>query len=239
MKKNTLSFVAGLLTGAVLFSGGAAYAAGIMAEHASQTAYVDGKPIQVDAYNIGGYNYVKLRDIGQAVDFNVYWDGQSIQIDSDAPYTGTAPAKAPVMSTEQSGITLTDNLEVRQEMIRLINQVRRENGVPELTINTALMDAAQTISAKRYTTHHNQEEVLTARSFGYTHGFASNLTVFTGAAPAYIAQTAVRNWINSPGHFRAMIDPRCDSIGVGVTISGGMTYCQMFAGDPNSSTMYG
>ena len=31
-----------------------------------------------------------LRDIGQAVGFNVYWDG-AVQIDSDAPYTGVAP----------------------------------------------------------------------------------------------------------------------------------------------------
>ena len=61
MKKGTLNFVAGMITGAVLFSGGAAYAAGIMAEHAPQTAYLDGAPIQMDAYNIGGYNYVKLR----------------------------------------------------------------------------------------------------------------------------------------------------------------------------------
>lgn len=27
------------------------------------------------AYLIGGSNYVKLRDIGEAVGFNVYWDG--------------------------------------------------------------------------------------------------------------------------------------------------------------------
>ena len=36
-----------------------------------------------------------------------------------------------------------------------------------------------------------------------------------------------------------MIDPRCDSIGVGVTISGGRAYCQMYAGDANSHHPYG
>lgn len=78
MKQRFLSFMAGLLTGAVLLSGGAAYAVGIMAEHAPQTAYVDGVAVQMEAYNIGGYNYVKLRDIGQLVGFNVYWDGKSV-----------------------------------------------------------------------------------------------------------------------------------------------------------------
>lgn len=333
MKKGTVNFMAGVVTGAMLFSCGAAYAAGILAEHTPQTAYVDGATVQLDAYNIGGFNYVKLRDIGQAVGFNVYWDGQSVQMDSGAPYTGTGPTQgttvnatvgsidvggfkgstlkagertpliiypntpqdvitsshpailtvenvmghwtvlakspgtavitvtaangqtgsaaftvipstnadsiAPPAASGQSGITLTDNLEIRMEMIHLINEVRRENGVAELPVSATLMDAAQTISNKLYTTHHSQEEVLTARSFGYPYGFKSNMTAFTGAVPAYIPQTAVRNWINSPGHFQAMIAPNCDCIGVGVTVSGTTTYCYMFAGVPNSSTMYG
>lgn len=54
MKKHTMSFVAGLLTGAMLFGGGVAYAAGVMAEYAPQQAYVDGVPVQMNAYNIGG-----------------------------------------------------------------------------------------------------------------------------------------------------------------------------------------
>ena len=33
-------------------------------------------------------------------------------------------------------------LDVRLELVRLVNEVRRENGVPELTVNEALMDAA-------------------------------------------------------------------------------------------------
>ena len=48
------------------------YAAGIMAEYAPQVVYVDGASVQMEAYNIGGHNYVKLRDIGQAVGFNIY-----------------------------------------------------------------------------------------------------------------------------------------------------------------------
>lgn len=93
MKSRYFSFAMGMLTGAVLFGGTVAYAAGVLAEHAPQTAYVDGAAVQLEAYNIDGYNYVKLRDIGQAVGFNVYWDGQSIQMDSDAPYTGETPAQ--------------------------------------------------------------------------------------------------------------------------------------------------
>ncbi len=96
MKNRYVTFAMGMLVGAVLFGGGTAYAAGVMAEYAPQRAYVDGTAVQMEAYNIGGYNYVKLRDIGQMVGFNVYWDGKSVQIDSDAPYTGEAPADTSV-----------------------------------------------------------------------------------------------------------------------------------------------
>lgn len=93
MKKRSLSFAAGLLVGAVMFGGSVAYAAGVMAERSTHPIYVDGAQVQMEAYTINGANYVKLRDIGQAVGFNVYWlDG--VQVDSGAHYTGEAPATA-------------------------------------------------------------------------------------------------------------------------------------------------
>ncbi len=72
MRRNTMSFAAGVLTGAVLFGGSVAYAAGVLAEPSWQNIYVDGKKVEMTAYNINGNNYVKLRDIGRAVGFNVY-----------------------------------------------------------------------------------------------------------------------------------------------------------------------
>ena len=39
--------------------------------------YLDGKEVQLTAYNIGGNNYFRLRDVGQTFDFNVGWDGAS------------------------------------------------------------------------------------------------------------------------------------------------------------------
>ena len=59
------------------------------------TCVVDGKEVQMEAYVINGNNYVMLRDIGKAVGFNVHWDSTNgcVQIESDKPYTGTAPAK--------------------------------------------------------------------------------------------------------------------------------------------------
>ena len=76
--------IALLLTGMVLGSAlcGSAVAAGMIAEPTWQPIYVDGQQVSMTAYNIAGNNYVKLRDIGQQVGFNVYWsDGVQVQSD--------------------------------------------------------------------------------------------------------------------------------------------------------------
>ncbi len=149
---------------------------------------------------------------------------------------GSASPAVPEAPTSGDSAGLTDNMEIRQEMIRLINQTRKANGVSELPVNEALMNAAQVCSNRRYTWHHTPEEGQAATDAGYPYGFGDNLTVFTGSADA--AQHAVDNWINSPGHFQTMIDPRCDCIGVGVTQYDGITYCYMFVGIPNSANFY-
>ena len=53
-------------------------------------------------YAIGGANYVKLRDVGEAVGFNVYWDGSAVQVESKKPYTGTGPAAQTIPPTRQT-----------------------------------------------------------------------------------------------------------------------------------------
>ena len=83
------SFAAGFLT-CLLLAGitTTAYAVGIVAERSTHRVVVDGKEAQMEAYVINGNNYVKLRDIGKAVGFEVYWDGDAkcVQVESGKPY---------------------------------------------------------------------------------------------------------------------------------------------------------
>lgn len=130
-KQNITAMVTGMVIGASLVGGAAA---GIVAEPTWQNIYVDGQQVSMTAYNIAGNNYVRLRDIGQQVGFNVYWS-DGVQIDTDAPYTGVAPVR--------EAAALPTNTEIREKMIRRINEVRRKYGVSELTVNQSLMDAAQ------------------------------------------------------------------------------------------------
>ena len=69
------TLVAGIIVGATL-TGPAATAAEnwLRATPSTQQFFVDGRRVDLEAYAIGGNNYVKLRDIGKAVDFGVEYD---------------------------------------------------------------------------------------------------------------------------------------------------------------------
>lgn len=155
--------------------------------------------------------------------------------------TLTVGSPASAVPAEPAAEDSTDHGEepdVRQELVRLINQTRAANGAPELPISEALMTAAQVCSDSRYTWHHTKEECEAVIASGYPHGFGINLTVFTGVTTEDAAQHALDNWINSNGHFETMIKPDCDGIGVGITESGGVTYCYMIVGRPNTHNPY-
>lgn len=228
-KRDFFTFAAGAMLGAALVC--TAAAAGILAEPSWSPIYVDGRQVDMAAYNIAGNNYVRLRDIGQAVDFNVYYQN-GVQIESDAPYTGTAPAQS-------AGADLIAGDEVRQEMIRLVNQARRDSGVAELTVNEALMNAAQDCSFRRFTSHHSQTECETVLAHGYPCGFESNLCVLTDVDGSEIARRAVESWMASPRDCQAMMGAECDAIGVGITVHDGTCYCYMLAGNPSAQNPYG
>lgn len=159
----------------------------------------------------------------------MYWE-DGVQIDTDAPYTGVAPAQG--ISSQPT------DMEIREEMIQRINEVRRKHGVPELMVDQALMDAAQECSAQMFTSHHNQAECETVAASGYPYGFGSNLTAFTVTDFERISKKAVANWENSSGHLATMIDTDCDTVGVGVTIDSGRAYCYMFVGNPTAHNPY-
>ncbi len=101
-------FIIGVLCGAMLFGGATVCASGILVEPGVQRIFVDGKEVQMEAYLIEGHNYLKLRDVGETVDFNVWWDEQTrtVQIDSSQSYTGVAPE---ALASEKAGEAYTED----------------------------------------------------------------------------------------------------------------------------------
>lgn len=99
MKKGTVAtFAVGVFAGMTLCGSAAQAASNLTASLSNQPIFVDGHQVSMTAYQIGGNNYVKLRDVGESVGFNVYWDGYSVQIESGKPYTGMGPENQATVS---------------------------------------------------------------------------------------------------------------------------------------------
>ena len=110
-KREEIFLGMGILSGLALCGPASAAVQQLAAAPTSQTFYVDGQRVQFEAYEIHGNNFIKLRDIGRAVDFAVDYDGptNSVHINSALPYQEevTAPAQtapSPVFTgvTEES-----------------------------------------------------------------------------------------------------------------------------------------
>ena len=126
MKHITFSFAAGFMTSALLFGGTVAYAAGVLAERSTNRVFVDAQEVQLDAYLINGKNYVQLREIGEAVGFNVYWDGAA-QIDTTAPYTGEAPVTQ-VRSNDTANSAYTQD--AYHALRQVVSGAERSDSIP-------------------------------------------------------------------------------------------------------------
>ncbi len=106
--KSTILLLAGMLVGLILAPTAAnAVSQYLTATPSTQTFFLGDQQIQLEAYAINGHNYVKLRDVGRAVDFNVCYDaGRNAAImEPDKPYTGEDATAVPSPSPQPAGST--------------------------------------------------------------------------------------------------------------------------------------
>ncbi len=98
--KRAALVMTGVLIGASLPTAVATTENYLQAARSSQEFFVDGQRVELEAYAIGGHNYVKLRDIGKAVDFSVSYDplNNAAIIVSGMPYQDEQPTTAPSAS---------------------------------------------------------------------------------------------------------------------------------------------
>ena len=225
------SFAAGFLT-CLLLAGvtTTAYAAGIMAERSTHRVVVDGKDVQMEAYVINGNNYVKLRDIGKAVGFEVYWDSENgcVQVRSGIPYTGEEPAKAEVIkpAPQPEPTVPTNDADVdamKQDIIDRTNVLRREQGISALTVNAKLMQTAQVradeMAASGIYSHTRPDgrKSNTVTDSRYTgENIHSISELYLEQQHKTLSEAVVNLWSNSKAHADNMTSTRYGEIGVGL-----------------------
>lgn len=123
--KNALMVAVGIVIG-MLISVPAVSAASeyLTAVCSTQTFYMDGRQLDLEAYSINGNNYVKLRDVGRAVNFNVGYDAQtnSVIIASSEPYSEDASTvKAAAPAATQSSYTISTDHWSREDFSQQAN----------------------------------------------------------------------------------------------------------------------
>ena len=208
------NFLTGLAIGALFFGGTTAYAAGILAEHSTNRIFVDGQEVQIEAYAIHGNNFMQLRDIGKAVGFNVYWNAEdrSVQIETDKPYTGEAPAKDEAADDADA---------MKQDIVDRTNALRRENGVAALRVNDKLMQAAQ-VRADEMAAHtaysHTRPDGQKFNTITNCPYMAENIHRIADwtLSEQTLAEQAVADWNASTTHHKNMLNPKLSEIGIGL-----------------------
>ena len=113
--KSIALVAAGIVIGSTVTGPAASAAAEILAQRSTMPFFVNGMPVEVEAYLIHDNNYLKLRDIAALADFGVTWSAESgsVLIDTMVGYDGVY--KAPVKTEKQTQQTETETLTAYHE----------------------------------------------------------------------------------------------------------------------------
>jgi len=124
--KGTVLIIAGIVIGLLLSSPAAQAAARLAASPSSQQFYLNGQNIHLGAYEINGSNYVKLRDVGQAVDFGVTYDAttNSVHINPEQPYT--EEVKAFAESGAGDGYLTNGKPVTEKNVLEILRQIKKD-----------------------------------------------------------------------------------------------------------------
>lgn len=151
----------------------------------------------------------------------------------------TTQVQKPVTTTEQTTETTTkyvgstsNNSSMATQLLNLVNNARKQNGLKPLTLNSSLSAVAQKkaddMKQKNYFSH-------TSPTYGSPFNMIKNAGISYKTAGENIAkgqktaQAVFNAWMNSPGHKANILNSKYTQMGVGVT-NGTVYWSQMFIG---------
>ena len=148
--------------------------------------------------------------------------------DQDAPETNL-PQK-PENDGNDSNSGFISESEYVNEVLKLVNQYRNQNGLPSVTLDASLCKAAE-VRAKEIKTSFSHTRPNGSSCFtvlgelGISYGGAGENIAYGQSSPSEV-MTA---WMNSSGHRANILGSSFTKLGVGVYSSGGTLYwAQMF-----------
>jgi len=164
----------------------------------------NGVPLFMTGYVIEGNTYYKLRDMGLAFDFNVFWDGAMNKV---------------VIDTKGHVQSVIKNQDLSYEVLRLINIEREKVGLNKLVMDAKLEKAA----------YFKSNDMLINDYFEHVspvHGGMVDIVAMHGVPYRYLAENiasghttakkVVDAWMTSPGHRKNILNPNLNKTGIGV-----------------------
>lgn len=192
----------------------------------------DNRFISLDAYNINSNNYFKLRDLGQAFDFAVVWNGKKniIEIKTDLTYKQGKDLEEKLNNRNKEK-SETDKFE--DEVWRLVNIERKNYGLKPLKKEKKLMELARMKSQDMVDNNYFDHYSPTYGSIGEMLSKYGVPYMAVGENIAWGQRTpkqVVEGWMNSPGHRANILNSNYGKIGIGLAkdSSGVRTWTQLF-----------
>lgn len=199
---------------------------GASAKMSNQRIAVDGEYVRMAAYQIGGNNYVKLRDVAENVGFAVNYENATgkVTVNPSAAY-----GSAPETSTNKTTVTDATLRQWEQEMIVRINEERAKVGAPALVQDENLIKWAQYWSQNLITEFRHStvnEERNFATMIGVSEDAIYSQENIGGGMASDPANDFMSSFLNSEGHRRTLLDKDWTRVGVGFAVSeNGNIYC--------------
>jgi LysM repeat protein len=123
------------------------------------------------------------------------------------------------------------------EVIQLVNQLRKANGLPAYQVNSALMAAAQAhseyqaaVGSVTHTGSGGSRPRDRAIAMGYGGGGAVFVTENIMGGNSMTAQKAVQWWQGDAPHLNTMLSSNYQDVGAGVAVSGSAVYITLDVG---------
>lgn len=164
---------------------------------------VDGQSVTLTACEIAGFNYLKLRDLGEALNFPVDYE--------EATHT----------------ILLGTHATPAEAVLELVNEARAAQGADALTLDPELCEAAA-IRAEELGTYfsHDRPDGTSCFTVLEEVGIKSYHAAGENIAMGYTDANAVmEGWMNSPGHRANILSPDYSRIGIARS---GSAWVQLF-----------
>jgi uncharacterized protein YkwD len=125
-----------------------------------------------------------------------------------------------VPSVGQAAVRVTYQATSEQQVLLLLNQIRRQHGLGTLTFSTPLRSAARGHTADMlindYFDHDSAREAWDARVSQYVESSAIGETIARGSGATGSPAGIVSQWMHSASHRRVILNSGLRLVGIGV-----------------------